>query len=227
MTDSTTLVLVRHGESANQANGFYGCHEHCGGLSDLGRRQVEALRDRLAATGELAGATALYSSVLRRAVETAEILRPALGGLDVVQDCSFCEIHLGEGDGLTAEEFERRYPWPDEWSVDARPVPDGETYREMGERVAAGLDALLERHPGETVVVACHGGVVVQSMWRWLGLDPAGHGRAWFNPANSSMTIWRRAESPWGKRSLPVQLVAFNDHGHLAVDYSAGATSSS
>jgi hypothetical protein len=30
------------------------------------------------------------------------------------------------------------------------------------------------------------------------------------------MTIWRRGPSPWGKASLPIELVAFNDHGHLA-----------
>jgi probable phosphoglycerate mutase len=216
----TTIVLVRHGESRNQAEGFYGCHEHCGGLSDLGRRQVEALRDRLVATGELAHATALYSSVIRRAVETAEILAPALQGLDVQQDCAFCELHLGQADGLTVDEFERRYVWPDDgdWSVDLRVVPDGETYREMGERVAAGLDRLLERHRGETVVVACHGGVVMQTMWRWFALEPAGHGRAWFNPANSSMTIWREGESPWRKTAEPIELVTFNDHAHLLAD---------
>ena len=36
------------------------------------------LRDRLALTGELAGADALYASVLPRAIETAELLAPAL-----------------------------------------------------------------------------------------------------------------------------------------------------
>ena len=215
---STTLVLVRHGESANQAQGFFGCHQHCGGLSERGRSQVTGLRDRLAATGELRGATALYSSILRRAVETAEILAPAVGAgdLDVKQDCSFCEIHLGSADGLTVDEFERRYPAPDPWTVDARPVPDGETMREMGERVAAGLDDLLARHEGETVVVACHGGVVIQSMWRWLALDPAGGERAWFNPANASMTVWRTAPNPYAKDTLALELVTFSDHAHLA-----------
>ena len=48
------------------------------GLTERGRRQVEALGDRLAPTGELAGADALYASVLPRAIETAELLAPAL-----------------------------------------------------------------------------------------------------------------------------------------------------
>ena len=85
-----------------------GGHEGCRGLSDRGRRQVEALRDRLVATGELR-ADALYASVLPRAIQTAEILAPALGGLDVRQDCDLCEHHPGEGDGLTWAEFEERY----------------------------------------------------------------------------------------------------------------------
>ena len=50
----------------------------CQGLTELGRRQVTSLRDRLALTGELAGADALYASVLPRAIETAELLAPAL-----------------------------------------------------------------------------------------------------------------------------------------------------
>jgi broad specificity phosphatase PhoE len=100
-------VLVRHGESMAMVDSVVGGHEGCRGLSDLGRRQVEALRDRLAATGELR-ADALYASVLPRAIETAEILAPALGGLDVRQDCDLCEQHPGEGDGLTWAEFEER-----------------------------------------------------------------------------------------------------------------------
>ena len=50
----------------------------CTGLTERGGAQAEALRDRLVATGELAGADALYASVLPRAIETAEMLAPAL-----------------------------------------------------------------------------------------------------------------------------------------------------
>ena len=86
----------------------------------------------------------------------------------------------------------------------------------MGVRVQRALDSLVERHPGETVVVACHGGVVVQAMLHWLALDEVTTSRrAWMAADNSSLTEWRFATNPYQKDTLPVQLVRYNDHAHL------------
>jgi probable phosphoglycerate mutase len=212
--EDTRIVLVRHGESLAQQHRIIGGHLGCKGLSDRGRAQVEALRGRLAGSGELAGATALYSSVLARATETADILAPALDGLEVRRDCDFCEIHPGEGDGLDIDEYDRRWPYPTEWTMDTRRDPGSESFAEMSARVRLALDALIERHRDETVVVACHGGVVLHSMLRWLGIEPVGRAsRAWLNPINASLTEWRISpQRSWG---LPVELVRFNDHAHL------------
>lgn len=207
---------MRHGESRAQELGILGGHEGCQGLSELGRGQAGALRDRLAGSGELAEASALYSSVMPRAVETAQIIAPALGGLDVRSECDFCEGHPGEADGLTWDELAERYPSPEGWDPDHSPAPGWETWREMGQRVQQALESLVERHPGETVVVACHGGVVVQSMLHWLALEElATKARAWMSPANTSLTEWRFARNPYWKDTLPVELVRFNDHAHL------------
>jgi probable phosphoglycerate mutase len=207
---------VRHGESMAQEHRIVGGHKGCAGLSDLGRRQVESLAERLAATGEL-DVSAIYASVLPRAVETAGIIAAAIGVEEVIEDDDFCEHHPGEGDGLSWEEFERLYPAPEAWDPDFRRDPGGETWSEMAERVARGLDRLIEVHAGSTVLVACHGGVVVQSMFRWLSLDPSGSGtRAWINPTNASMTEWHVAANPFMKDTFPLELVRFNDHAHLA-----------
>jgi len=209
-------VLVRHGESRAQELGILGGHDGCQGLSELGRRQIGALRDRLDASNELASTTALYSSVMPRAVETATILSPALGGLEVRPECDFCEGHPGEADGISWEELAERYPSPDGWDPDHSPVAGWETWREMGLRVQHALESLVARHPGETVVVACHGGVVVQSMLHWLALDEVATAhRAWMSPENASLTEWRFAPNPYQKGTLPVELVRFNDHAHL------------
>jgi broad specificity phosphatase PhoE len=80
VAEGTRIVLVRHGESRAQELGILGGHSGCQGLSHLGRRQVTLLRERLAATGELAGASTLYASIMPRAVETAEIIAAAIGG---------------------------------------------------------------------------------------------------------------------------------------------------
>jgi broad specificity phosphatase PhoE len=86
----------------------------------------------------------------------------------------------------------------------------------MGVRVQAALESLVARHPRETVVVACHGGVVVQAMLHWLALDDvATDRRAWMSPTNTSLTEFRFAANPYQKGTLPVELVRFNDHAHL------------
>jgi broad specificity phosphatase PhoE len=214
--DGTRIVLVRHGESMAQELGFLGGHEGCQGLSERGRDQVRSLRDRLVATGELDGAVALYSSLMPRAVETAELLAPALGDLEVRSECDFCEGHPGEADGLTWLELDERYPAAG-WDADHRRAPGWETWREMGDRVAAALASLVERHPGETVVVACHGGVVVHSMLHFLGLDDATREeRAWIACDNASLTEWHFTPNPYQKGTLPLALVRFNDAAHLA-----------
>ena len=216
MAEGTRIVLVRHGESRAQELGVLGGHSGCQGLSSLGRSQAETLRDRLQASDELAGASVLYASVMPRAIETAEIIAPALGGLEVRPECGFCEGHLGEADGLTWAELDERYP-ADEWDADSRRAPGWETWREMGDRVSAALAGLVARHPGETVVVACHGGVVVHSMLHFLSLDTvATESRAWISPSNTSITEWRFAANPYQKGTLPVELVRFNDVAHLA-----------
>jgi len=214
--EGTRIVLIRHGESRAQELGVLGGHTGCTGLSDAGRAQVTKLRDRLASTGELADSSALYASLMPRAIETAEILAPALGGLDVRPECDFCEGHPGEADGLTWAELDERYPAESGWNGNTKRAPGWETWFEMGERIAGALESLVERHAGETVVVACHGGVVVHTMLHYLGLDLGGGGnRAWFAPDNTSLTEFRFAPNPFEKSTLPVQLVRYNDHAHL------------
>ena len=73
----TRLVLIRHGESVATVERRIGGVRTCAGLSPLGRKQAEALAARLARTGELK-ADAVVASTMRRAVETAEIIAPAL-----------------------------------------------------------------------------------------------------------------------------------------------------
>jgi probable phosphoglycerate mutase len=205
----TRIVLVRHGESACNERRVVGGHAGCTGLAELGVRQAEALRDRLARTGELGEVAALYSSVLRRAVETAEVLSPALGGLAVIADCGFCELHPGEADGMRWEDYDARYGAID-WAEDPdRPMaPGGESWTSFQARVEARLARLVACHEGETVVVACHGGVISASLRSFLGI-PRRDRSVSFEPRNTSITEWVRADGTW-------KLARYNDVAHLA-----------
>jgi 2,3-bisphosphoglycerate-dependent phosphoglycerate mutase len=216
---ATRVVLVRHGEAECNVNHVVGGVRGCTGLTDLGRRQVAALVARLGETGELAGAVALYSSILPRAVETAELLRgvvgrgggtgagASVGGLEVVQQCDLCELHPGAADGMAWPEVISTYGIPD-WDVDpGQPIaPGGESWAGFVTRASDAVRGMAVRHPGELVVAAVHAGVVEASMIAFLGLTPAVYRRGWVRITHASLTEWEwvPAEERW-------ILLRFND----------------
>ncbi len=207
----TRLVLVRHGEAECNVAKRFGGPLGCTGLSEEGRRQVALLRDRLARTGELAGAGVLYASTLLRAVETAEILNEALGGLPLTTDERLCELHPGEADNMTFVDYESTFfaegsgRWRDDPSVPT--APGGESWSGFLGRVRRALVDVTDRHPDQTIVVACHGGVVDASMLQFLSMDE-GYRAARFITENASMTEWTRRGERW-------RLVRYNDAAHL------------
>jgi probable phosphoglycerate mutase len=204
----TRLVMIRHGEAVSNAEDLVGGHLGCRGLTERGRLQVRALAGRLERTGELDGAAALYSSVLRRAVETAEILLPALGEVTYEARCALCERHPGEADGLTWSEFDERYGRLLPGDDPERPLsPGGESWIELLDRAEDALYSLAEAHPGELVVVSGHGGIIEASLVRFLDLPSYGRLVRLF-PDNASMTEWAFTGSRWW-------LVRFNDAAHL------------
>ena len=213
-------MLVRHGEAYCNADQFIGGHEKCTGLTERGVRQVEALRDRWKSTGELSDVAMLYASNLLRAKETARILAEALEGLDVVEDCDFCEFHIGEeADGLSWADFETRYPRTFQFREDpfASPFegPGWESIEEFRFRVGRALHRVAREHAGRTVVIACHGGIVDVSMSVFLGLPVARDARPVdLVTNNASITEWTR---PVGDGDVGRwRLVRYNDAAHCA-----------
>lgn len=209
----TTIVLVRHGESVVTVDQVVGGPRSCTGLSPLGVRQAEALATRLGRTGALRNAAALVSSTLRRAVQTAEIIGAQVGSgaLAIEQRDDLCELFPGDGDGLTWAEFTSRYgnpPWDTDPTVPMS--PNGESLVAFRSRVGRALDAVAADFEGQTVVVACHGGVVVNSLVHFGILAPGLDAHPVIRVDNTSMTTWRRrrADGPW-------ELVRCNDAAHL------------
>lgn len=206
-------MLIRHGQAQSHVDGVIGGVRGCTGLSDLGRRQAAALRDRLNRTGELEGAAHLYASTLPRAIETAEIVGEALGLSAPETDCDLCEIHPGDViDGMTWEAYAKEYRTEDfRYDVYVPWGPGVETWAEFSFRTSRRLRQLVADHPGETVVVACHGGVIRASMQAFGGLSVE-HNLG-FEPLNTSLTEWlHRPDAP----RYPWRLERYNDAAHLA-----------
>jgi probable phosphoglycerate mutase len=167
-------MLIRHGESYANADGLAGGPLGDGGLTPLGRRQAQALLERLLMSAELSKATAFYTSALPRAIETGEVLAAALPkDLEPIVDASFNEISVGEGDGLPWAEYVERYGAPD-WDLepDALTAPGGESLLGFHERCRAAIARLVQAHPHDLVVVVCHGGVIEQAMKIYQGVGP-------------------------------------------------------
>jgi probable phosphoglycerate mutase len=204
----TRIVMIRHGESQATVNKILGGPRSCTGLSDLGRLQAQRLRDRLSQSGEIA-ADVLYSSAYPRARETAEILRQSFGGMNVTIDPDFGEHDPGpECDGLSYDEFVRRHGRPD-WGGDPNVeyFPGGETIAAFHTRVGKSFDALSRKHAGQTIVVACHGGVVDAVLRRTLGTPATG--KFEIHTKNCSLTEF--VEIRGGHWAL----LRYNDSAHL------------
>ncbi len=206
--NDTRLVLIRHGESVAQVEGFLSGHDTCRGLSPAGRAQAEALRDRLVASGELGTVDAIYTSILPRTIETAAILAPALGDAPTVAECEWCEIHAGEAEGMLWSDLRDRYPQTGAPFDPFRSIaPDAESWHQFFERAGARLQRVAVDHRGETVVVVCHGGIVGASFLALADL-PVRMGVALVHEAvNTSLTEWRFTDDEW-------RLVRYNDAAH-------------
>ena len=135
-----TLLFVRHGETDWNAEGRLQGHTDRP-LNDYGRRQARALAERLAGEEPV---DAVYASDLARAKETAEIVGRRLG-LPVVVDPDLREKNWGSWEGLTGDER-------------AAIELVGESTREHRDRVLRAVRRIVERHPGQRVVVVTHGG---------------------------------------------------------------------
>lgn len=204
----TRVVLIRHGESNVTVSRVIGGPRTCSGLSALGRQQAARLADRLVATEEIA-ADMLYSSGYPRAVETAEIVASALGR-DVTLDNGFGEHDPGpDCDGMSFLEFIEKYGVPN-WEHDPYGVtfPGGESIAEFDVRVGATLSKVIQRHPGKTVVVVCHGGVIDRVFRALMRHPPTGAFE--LHASNTSLTEFMHvAPGRW-------RLIRYNDAAHLA-----------
>jgi len=158
----TTILLTRHGETDWNRDGRFQGHADPP-INVAGRKQAQ----ELAAALDDDPPDAVYSSDLRRAYETAEIVGTRFG-LPVVRELGLREIDVGSWQGLTQEEIDGR-----EW--------DGETYEQHRERVLRALREIGDRHPLGRVLVVAHGGCLrrIQEAVLGKGLPVVEHCGVW------------------------------------------------
>jgi probable phosphomutase (TIGR03848 family) len=149
----TLILLVRHGTTPTTGKMLPG---RAGGLhlAEKGRAQAQVAADRIAAMGK--PPTAIYASPLERTRETAAPIAAALG-LRVRTARGLIEADVGEWTEKSLARLYKTKEWPtvQRWPSGFR-FPGGESFNEMSTRSMDAVVALVEAHPGETVVAVSH-----------------------------------------------------------------------
>ena len=205
---STRILLVRHGQSEGNAEGRFGGHSATP-LSAKGRAQAEATARALASEK----VTAIYSSALLRAVQTAGPLARETG-LEVKRTGAFRERSVGQMEGLTFQEAAERFP--DDYAALLRRDFDlvltgGESYRQMLDRSARALDEAINLNRGGCVAVFSHTGTICILALHLLGaLDAPNLRPVWITTANCGVTRMELREDGF------LRVLTVNDTRHLA-----------
>lgn len=165
----TTLYLIRHAETEWNRSGMYQGQTDTD-LSEHGLWQVQALARRFAGTP----LDLVVSSDLRRARLTAAALvdgREPAPPLEL--DPRLREMSFGAWEGLHIDEIRRRFPEDlaayQAEPVDARP-PQGESFRELGERAFAAVTERAARPGVRRLAVVAHGGTIKALICLLLGV---------------------------------------------------------
>lgn len=207
----TNLYLIRHGEAVCNVDREAPTAGMKGdlGLTELGKVQAERLRDRLAATGEIA-AEVFIASTLPRARQTAEIIAPAIG-LPIAWDDDVQELRVGEIDGVPWSKI--AHTVPDFRKEPFRPLsPGGENWPRFVLRVATALERITREHDGKTIAVVCHGGVIDASFVIFSGLSSLVFPTLDLATRNTSITHWERHDDHGAPRW---RLRRYNDDLHV------------
>jgi probable phosphoglycerate mutase len=180
------LYLVRHGETDwNRERRIQGSTDIP--LNDTGRDQARE-------TGRLLARRswdAIYASPLVRAFETATIIAAEVGLPAPTAVPELVERNYGAVEGMTGDEIEASYP-------NNADVPGREERDAVVSRVLPALLDIANRHPGQSVLVVGHGGVIRSILG---AVDPDGtHGMI----SNGSIHSLKHEDGTF-------ELIAFDD----------------
>lgn len=173
-------------------------------LNENGRKQAQ----RLAQFVRNTGITKLYSSALRRAVETAQILGQELG-LTPVYDRRWCERDIGHWQGLTMHEIVAWYPEeytklqanPDDYEI----IGNGESRNQVLARVQAAFHDVINNGDDQVIGIVSHS-TAMRVLLRELVPDSNPYGRSFSNMSVTS--IMQNENGDW-------RIVQLDDVTHL------------
>ncbi|MFN2452947.1 MAG: histidine phosphatase family protein [Pyrinomonadaceae bacterium] len=207
MSDTTRVLLIRHGQSQGNAERRFGGHTGTP-LSTLGRRQAEATA-RVLSKESFQG---IYASDLPRAFDTAEPLA-RMTGSRVIRAEAFRERSVGIMEGLTFEEAAAAHP--EQYAALLRRdfehvILGGESYRQMLERAKFKLNEIINQHTGGRIAIFSHTGTIcILSLHLMGALDAPTLRPVWVTTANCGITTFEIRTDGY------TRVLALNDTRHL------------
>lgn len=167
----TRLLIVRHGFSVtNKAKVFTGQMDV--DLAPEGYCQAEAVCRYIAENFDV---DAIYSSDLKRAVNTIQPLAKRLG-FEIHTEKGIRELDVGQWQGRAVDDVKKEAQEQLEiYRADPanHGCPGGENYTDMCKRALPVFERIAKENDGRTVAVATHGGVIriMTCVFRGLPLD--------------------------------------------------------
>jgi broad specificity phosphatase PhoE len=163
------ILLLRHGQTD------WNLQRRCQGISDLelnGSGVQQALE--VAAALRYEPIRIIMSSPLKRAVQTAEVVRQRHADVPIIVDKQLRELDHGYLEGLTFDEIKEKYPeFMARWRVApaSLPTPGGESLADVDARAWEALQRVIEIHSTGTVVLVTHNFPILSILCRITATD--------------------------------------------------------
>jgi broad specificity phosphatase PhoE len=200
---TTTILLVRHGQTESNTTGYYmGWSNE--DLNDVGYAQARSLSSRLASLP----IASVYTSPLKRAYTTAAILAQPHGlELEIINDLT--EIQLGNWQGLHADEIRQR--WLELWQQfrtdpSGITIPGGESFQQVTERAIRAFNTVAAANRDRQAVIVTHDVIIKVIAAHILGVPNSIYRRFQINNASLSVVRIINGSS---------HLITLNDTSHL------------
>jgi broad specificity phosphatase PhoE len=206
-TETTELIMVRHAEPDYKARNGNGPPDPP--LTQRGRNQAVRLAQRLKTT-EI---EAIYSSTMRRAIETAAVVAAAKD-LAIIRAPKLQEVAVGarvlnnrskDDPQKLASDVLTRFLNNPRWDA----IEGMEPTRAFRQRVIQAVDSIITNHPGQRVVLVTHAGVINAYFSMVLGIERD----MFFLPEHASISVLRVMRDLYAVQNM-------NDYAHLLPTFS-------
>ena len=203
MSESTKVILIRHGETEWNLSGRWQGHADSA-LSERGVSQAVALGERI----KKESIDHFYTSDLERAQHTSRLVGEPSGWVAEPME-SLRERDLGVLEGLTTDEMIDKFP--NEYQSFRNDgsdyqIPDGESFRQFYERCSQALEEVSFRHSGKRIGLVTHGGFL-GAIFRYVLKIPLDAERNYVL-LNCSVNRLEKTDKGWN-------LISWGDIAHL------------